>query len=274
MKLAILGYGNIAESLIDHLENILTEPLETLIILARESGKEKANALIKKVKSNVARQAGVVTSTQALIATQPDLVVECAGHDGVKQSVPLLLSAGIDVVLVSIGAMTDQSLAEKLQLCAKASGAKLILVSGAIGGIDIISSLSIAGDMKIQCTSSKPPLAWKNTNAESLIDLDKLDEANIFFTGTAREAAAQYPKNANVAATLALAGGGFDTMTVSLVADPSLKGNRHEFTVTSAFANITMTIDNKASDKNAKTSMTTVFSILREIRNCLGNMVI
>src|SRR5262249_43905372 len=64
--------------------------------------------------------------------------------------------------------------------------------------------------------------------AERLVDLGKLSERTVLYTGTAGEAALLYPQNANVAAAVALAGLGFDATEVELVADPDAPGNIHE----------------------------------------------
>jgi aspartate dehydrogenase len=50
-----------------------------------------------------------------------------------------------------------------------------------------------------------------------------LTNAQIFFRGSAREAAYRFPVSANVAAISALAGIGFDRMNVELVADPNIE---------------------------------------------------
>ncbi|XBS70338.1 hypothetical protein ABK905_03505 [Acerihabitans sp. KWT182] len=85
------------------------------------------------------------TNVAALIDWHPDLVIECAGHGAVAHSVPSILERGIDVVIVSIGALADDKLRQALEQSATKGGAKLHLVSGAIGGLDALRSARSAG---------------------------------------------------------------------------------------------------------------------------------
>lgn len=96
----------------------------------------------------------------------------------------------------------------------------------------------------------------------------------MFFSGSAREVAREFPKNANVAATLALAGAGMDATQVELVADPAATGSRHAYAVTSPLGDCEFRIENRASNGNAKTRAATIYSVLREIRNRKGPVVI
>jgi aspartate dehydrogenase len=120
----------------------------------------------------------------------------------------------------------------------------------------------------------KPPKAWAGTPAEQLCDLGRLTERTVFFRGTAREAARDFPRNANVAATLALAGAGFEATRVELVADPAAPGNVHSYDVRSKVAKFRVEIENLPSSGNVKTSVSTVYSVLREIRNRMESVVI
>lgn len=209
----------------------------------------------------------------SLLSARPDLVVECAGHGAVRDAVPGLLRAGIDTVVVSVGALADAGLETALRAAA-AGGGRLILPAGAVGGIDLLSALSGAGPVEVRYTGTKPPAAWRGTPAEALLDLDALSAPATFFEGTAREAASAYPKNANVAATLALAGAGFDATRVALVADPAAPGNLHACEVRSGIARFEIRVENRPSAGNARTSAATIHSALREIRNRIGPVVI
>ena len=86
----------------------------------------------------------------------------------------------------------------------------------------------------------KPPVAWKGTPAEKLLDLAALHERTVFFKGTAREAASQYPQNANATVVTSLAGIGLDSTRVELVADPAVTLNGHHITAEGAFGRMTI----------------------------------
>ena len=260
MHLAIIGYGNIAQTAVSWLHNRPVTRLTVLVRKAALDGTKQDDAL-----AGAARSVVVTDDIDALIAATPDLVVECAGHQAVRQFAPAVLSAGLDMVLVSIGALADDALFDALEMAAKSGRGQMILPAGAIGGIDLLAALALAGDTQVTYRGTKPPAAWRGTPAEKACDLEALTEACEFFSGTARDAAMMYPKNANVAATLALAGPGFDATQVRLIADPAAKGNAHAFEVESAAGRFSVQVDNSVSSGNAQTSVATVYSVIREI---------
>lgn len=269
MRLGLIGYGAIARGLLELLATPGAPAVEGVTVLTRPGRGSVAGelqALFPGVET--------VETLGGLLASPPGLVIECAGHGAVAEHGAAVLRAGIDLVAVSVGAMADDALRDALRGAASSSGARLILPAGAVGGIDVLSALSAGGDLAVTYRGSKPPRAWAGTPAESVCDLAALKAPVTFFTGTAREAALDYPKNSNVAATLALAGTGLDATRVELVADPAASGSLHSWHARSAVADVRVEIAGRPMPGNPKTSLSTVYSVLREIRNRVGPVVI
>lgn len=197
----------------------------------------------------------------------PELVIECAGHAAVVEHVLLALERGIDCIVCSIGALSDAALAERLEAAARAGSGRVQLVAGAIGGIDAIAAARIGGLDSVVYTGRKPPRGWQGTPAEEQFDLDTLDHAAEFFSGSARDAARLFPKNANVAATVSLAGIGLDDTEVHLIADPAVERNIHNVHVSGAFGDLELTLAGRTLPSNPKTSALTVYSAVRALRN-------
>lgn len=274
MRIGLIGYGNIARTLMSLLSEQLPAPFFSLTVLTLPEFAEQTRVFLHEDAQTVASELIVCDDFSAFFAHQYDLVVECAGHVAVNEYVPLFLEKGTDTIIVSIGALADLELETRLRQAAQTGGGQIILPAGAIGGVDILAALRPAGLTSVTYSGRKPPAAWKGTPAEDLFDIENVTEAFIFFKGNAREAAQQYPKNANVAATLALAGIGFDATQVELIADPAAPGNLHEYQVESPVARYRIEIENKPSAANDKTSVTTVYSVLRAILNRVQSVVI
>ncbi|WP_430512708.1 aspartate dehydrogenase domain-containing protein [Pannonibacter phragmitetus] len=120
----------------------------------------------------------------------------------------------------------------------------------------------------------KPPAAWQGTPATAACDLSSLTTAHTFFTGTARQAAAAFPQNANVAVISAMAGLGLDRTEVALVADPGAAGNAHRLTASGAFGSMELMLTNKPLASNPKSSEMTALSLVRLIENRAGALVL
>jgi aspartate dehydrogenase len=92
-----------------------------------------------------------------------------------------------------------------------------------------------------------------------------LNEAKRVFSGSAREAAAGFPANVNVAAALSLAGIGPDRTTVEIWADPAIDRNCHSIEVESDAAHFRLSIENVPSE-NPKTGRMTPLSVIAALR--------
>jgi aspartate dehydrogenase len=273
-RLGVIGAGGIAELALTSLAKSLREPLAHVAILVPAQFEKQARDLVARCGTQLAKTDAVHTGLAAFLADKPDVVAECASHIAVRDFGPAILEAGCDLIVISIGSLSDETMRKRLEDAARKGGARLVLPAGAIGGIDALASARLSGLEEVVYTGRKPPKAWRGTPAEKLLNLDNLKEPAIFFEGNARTASQDYPFNANVAATLALAGIGFEATKVKLVADPGVTRNVHEFSVTAGCGDFTMRLEGRPSVMNPKTSQMAGYSMARELLNRAGSVVI
>ena len=206
-----------------------------------------------------------LTAPEELAALKPELVVEAAGRASVGQWAPAALAAAQEVIIASTSAFTDDDLLARLVAIAERHQSRIRVPSGAIGGIDALAGAATLALEDVLHQVVKPPGAWKNTPAEKLIDLDGLDARAVFFSGSAREAAAEYPQNANATVVTSLAGVGLDKTRVEMVADPASRTNGHRIVAQGAFGRMEIVLENNPLATNPKSSELTALSLVRLI---------
>lgn len=265
MRLALIGYGSIARQALGAIADDLPSPLDAVICLAREKGANRARDLLESFGNKLARQRHVVGSAAELAQLQPLLVAEAAGHGALKMYGAEVLQGGADLIVTSVGALADGELRGQLDAAAQSSGASYHLCPGAVGGLDLLAAAKLSGLDEVVYTSRKPPKAWMGTPAEKAVDFAALTAAHVFYEGAAAAAARDYPQNANVAATVALIGAGFDATRVRLIADPTVSRNIHEISVRSKSVDFELRIEGRPSPDNPKTSLTTGYALARQI---------
>ncbi|MGS0625564.1 aspartate dehydrogenase [Ralstonia sp. VS2407] len=259
LHVSMVGCGAIGQGVLELLKSDPDVCFDAVIV--PEHAMDKAREAIAPFAPN----ARVTTHLSA--DAHPDLLVECAGHDALEEHVLPALEQGIDCLVVSVGALSEPGVAERLEAAARRGNAQVQLLSGAIGAIDALAAARVGGLDAVVYTGRKPPRAWKDTPADQQFDLDALREPTVIFEGNAREAARLFPKNANVAATLSLAGLGLEHTHVKLLADPTVDENIHHVEARGTFGGFELTMRGKPLAANPKTSALTVFSVVRALGN-------
>ncbi|MDB5519494.1 MAG: aspartate dehydrogenase [Tardiphaga sp.] len=213
-------------------------------------------------------------SPDELAALRPDIVVEAAGRAAIDVWAEAALKAAPATIIASTSAFCDDGLLPRLAVVAETHGSRILIPSGAIGAVDALASAAVLGLDEVTHQIVKPPVAWKGTPAEQLLDLSALSDRTIFFSGTAREAAGQYPQNANATVVTSLAGIGLDKTRVELVADPAFRSNGHRIVARGAFGRMDITLENNPLPTNPKSSELTALSLVRLIEHQVNVVII
>lgn len=246
-----IGYGSMARKVHEMLpKNVV---LATVVASTRSA---------ESLRTEFGGSINVITSVDDLVEI-PDIAIEMAGQEGLKEHAVKTLNKSIPLGIISVGAFTDEKFAATLHDVAKKQNVKIHILAGAVAGIDGINAASLAGLNQVTYQGRKNPSSWQGSYADQLIDYDNLKESVVFFTGTAREAATLFPDNSNVAATIALAGVGLDNTTVELIADPTLTHNIHHISAEGVFGKLEISVTGLPLAENPKTSSLAAFSALR-----------
>lgn len=261
LHVVLIGYGAIGQAICRRLQGSALVHITHVVVRPQH---------IAEVQATLASPIKVVSEVPA--GTR--LALECAGHEALGAHVLGALARGVECAVMSVGALSEAGLSEKLESAAAAGKTQVHLLAGAIGGIDALAAAKQAGLSEVTYTGRKPPSGWKGSHAESVVELDALTQAVVIFEGSAREAAQLYPKNANVAATVSLASIGLDKTRVRLIADPGVKENIHEIVARGDFGEMHVTMRGKPLADNPKTSALTVLSALRFLHNRAANLTI
>lgn len=194
-----------------------------------------------------------------------DLVVETLP----PSKVPALLTAALDhqtdIVLISGSTLlTHPDLLERV----KKAQSRVIVPSGALSGLDGVTALAQREIAYARIRTTKKPAGFKGAPyiVENNIDLDAITQRQLVFTGSAMDAAAAFPANVNVAATLSIAGIGPERTEVEIWADPEITGNTHEIEVKGGYSTIECKVSNMPDPSNPKSSVLAGLSIVSTLK--------
>tara|TARA_B100000676_G_scaffold86823_1_gene86766 strand:- start:276 stop:1160 length:885 start_codon:yes stop_codon:yes gene_type:complete len=260
-RIGLLGCGSIGTQIAIAIDTGIIPAKLTHIF---DEDKEKSTSLASKLKN----KPEIVENVHLLSSNPIDLVVEAASQDAVSDNALSILQNRKDLVIMSSGALLDESVFEIISDACKELKKTVYLPSGAISGIDAIKSVKNELD-SVVLTTTKHPNSLKGAKFfdDFKINLDEINEPSTIFEGTASEAVRLFPKNINVSALLSISGLGSHETIVKIIADPTTTKNTHEIAARGKFGQITTKIENVPDSNNPRTSRLAILSAIETIRS-------
>ncbi|MDH4123883.1 MAG: aspartate dehydrogenase [Thermoplasmata archaeon] len=246
MNILIIGCGSIGTVITKAADKM--QSIEKILLYDIDS--TRADQLL-----SISRKAEMLSSLD-LEKIDVSIGIEAAGQKAAKEYVPTILENGIDAMVMSVGAFVDRDFQQRCYKAVEAKGRLVLIPSGAVAGVDALRSASKAKIDVVKLTSTKPPKGLSGVKylQEKGIKVEELKERTILYSGPAGQAVQLFPANVNVAATVSLAGIGFDSTQVDVVCDPATKVNSHHLYAKGEFGELEATTRNLPSPDNPKTS--------------------
>jgi aspartate dehydrogenase len=260
MTVGIAGLGTVGAPV----AKALADGIPGLDLVAVVSGRrDRAEARLREAGISVP-----VVSVAELVE-RADVIVECVPAAAFRSVAEPALGAGRILVTVSGAALLD---APDLIPLAERNGGRIVLVTGALLGLDAVRAAAEGELRSVRIVSRKPPRSLRGAPylVAHNIDVEKVDKATKVFDGSAREGARGFPANLNVAAALSLAGLGPDATRLEIWADPAVTRNIHTIEVDADSARFTMTIENVPSAENPATGRITPLSVIAALRSLVA----
>lgn len=222
-KFGIVGCGFLGNIVADAWKNGLLEDYELIGVTSRSRSSSEATAVKVGCK--------VCDSVDELLALEPEYIVETASVEAVRAMAVPVLRRGVNLVVISIGAFADLAFYEEVKQAAKEGGTKVHLASGAIGGFDVLQTVTLMAEA--QKLSEKAGIethtgakGFRNTPVWADHLLTGTEKTTVF-TGNAKEAIATFPRRVNVAVATSLATTGPEITGVTMHSVPGWVGDDH-----------------------------------------------
>lgn len=240
-RVGIIGCGAVASLIAEAVDRKIVQ-CEELILL--DSSIEKA----QRLQASLETHTKVVSNIDEMLNLRPTVIIEAASQEAVRDYLGKIVDNNIDIIVMSVGAL----------LFSKVKSRKIHTTSGAIGGLDAISNAELAGIDKIVLTTRKHP---------KTLDMDNTEE-KLVYEGNVYEAVRRFPRELNVAASLALTAQP-DKVFVRVISDPNATRNTHELSVKWKHGEMFMRFMNDPHPENPKTSALAAWAAIRLLKNIL-----
>jgi aspartate dehydrogenase len=259
-KIALIGYGAIGRSIVDRIIRFPIPGVQLVAVMMRRSQLGGPDFGVPN---------GVLATDNLgeTLNTGADTIIEAAGQGAVKACGHMILGNGREFMVLSVGALAHDELRESLTREAIRGGGRIGIPSGALAGFDGLMAMREIGLTSVTYRATKPVEAWRGTSADFGKTLDQIRESTVIFSGSAKDAAIGFPKNANLAVAVAIAGVGLERTKVELVADPNTRSNVGHLVARGAKSELVVTVTNSGFESNPKSSQITGLSVISALSN-------
>lgn len=207
------------------------------------------------------------------LADLADVVVECAPSKMFRDIATPVIEQGKTFVPLSIGALlSNWDLVDR----AAETGAAIRAPSGAILGLDALRAAAQGTINEVRMITTKHPRGLDGAPylIENNIDVHSITTKTRIFEGSARDGAAGFPANVNVAAAVALAGAGPDKTRLEIWADPEVDRNLHTVQVDADSAAFEMHMRSIPTPDNPRTGLIVGNSVIAVLRGLAAPLVV
>lgn len=213
-RLGLYGCGHLNKIVVECYKKGLLEGYEIVGCYSKtlESRTEMANNLGIEV----------CNTYEELLDRNVDYILEATNPMATKAILEQTLNRGVNVILLSIGALADEAYYEHIkELCVK-NNVRVHLTSGAISGFEVLRTARIMGLTKAGLTNTKGPKALSRS---ILYKPEMQTEDTVAFSGSAYEAIQNLPTGINVGVATALATMGVHDTTILIQSKPGFIGD-------------------------------------------------
>ena len=259
-SLGIIGCGSMGEEISTFINSGKIQNAELSCVFDQDATR------LQQFSKKISKKILLTSSIEEFLSIEKiNLVVECASPAAVTKYGELILKSNKNFLAMSSGAFNDPKLLKFLEKIAKQKSLKILIPSGAIGGIDAIKSIQNQIE-KVSITTTKHPRSLAGAPGFQNFENTVFDKAKVIFNGTAQDAIEMFPANVNVSTTLSLAAIGTKKTQVKIICDPKSKENKHEICIIGPFGKLNFSMNLKPNERNPKTSSLAIYSVIQTIQ--------
>lgn len=244
-RVGIIGCGAIGSLIAEAVEKGIVE-CDGLILYDCDMGKAE------RLQQSLDIGTKVVSNLDEMLRSHPTVIVEAASQEAAREYIGSIVENNVELIVMSVGALLNYDL----------KSCRIHTPSGAIGGLDAISSVVLAGVNEVVLTTRKQP---------KTLDMDNRQE-KLVYEGNAQGAVSRFPREMNVAATLALTVPR-DRLVVRLISDPKARRNTHEIMVRWVQGDMFLKFENDPHPANPGTSALAAWSAIKLLKDILEKCV-